>query len=66
MKSNCITCGKQTDLKEIALSKKFLGRGTQEIFCLECMAKEFYVEVEWLNKKAEEFKKNGCILFEFV
>ena len=66
MKSDCIRCGRQTDLKEIALSKKFLGRATQECFCLDCMAKEFGVEVEWLNRKAAEFKQNGCVLFEFI
>ena len=61
---NCYVCGKQNLGKnEIGLSKKLLGRKVKQFYCLECLAESIEVTAEELLAKIEEFKWQGCVLF---
>jgi hypothetical protein len=63
----CLACGKETLSKdEIALSKKMLGRKITRFYCMECLADYLDVTTEVLFARIEEFKEQGCTLFENV
>ena len=62
---SCCVCGKNNLTKnEIGLSKKLIGKNTKKYFCLDCLADYLEVTVEELLAKIEEFKSEGCTLFE--
>lgn len=63
--ADCYVCGKKNISKnEIGLCKKLLGKDTKRFFCLECLAGELEVTPDELHDKIEEFKDEGCTLFE--
>lgn len=61
----CVACGK-TDLEcnEIGINKKLLGEDIENIYCLECLAEYLDVTSQDILDKIEEFKEEGCKLFE--
>ena len=62
---NCYVCGKQNlDKDEIGITKKLLGKNEQRMFCLSCLAEQLEVTEEELVDKINEFKEEGCKLFE--
>ncbi|MBR2520314.1 MAG: hypothetical protein IKE46_11110 [Selenomonadaceae bacterium] len=62
---NCIACGKLSLSKnEIGINKKLLGMKTQNFYCLECLANFLEVEPQDILDKIEDFKNDGCKLFE--
>lgn len=62
-KKTCKYCGKELTKDEIALCKKLLGRNIEEFMCIECLADYMDCSVEDLRIKIEEFKEQGCVLF---
>lgn len=65
MKVSCISCGKDTLSKnEIGINKKLLGEKTGSFYCLDCLAAYLGVEPQDILDKIEEFKEEGCKLFE--
>ena len=62
---SCISCGKH-DLKknEVGINKKLLGENIETFYCLDCLADYLEVSVDDINAKIEEFKEEGCVLFE--
>ncbi|MDR1733956.1 MAG: hypothetical protein LBR73_03640 [Oscillospiraceae bacterium] len=61
---DCYACGKAPLTKnEVGLCKKLLGRQCKFLFCLDCLAEQLDVTVEYLEEKVEEFKDQGCALF---
>lgn len=65
MRIKCSSCGKQNLSKNtIGLNKKLLGSDVEHYFCMECLADYLGVTVDELNEKIEEFKEEGCQLFE--
>ena len=64
-KAVCIICGK-TPLKknEIGINKKLLGEKEKSFYCLDCLADYLEVSVDVILDKIEEFKDEGCKLFE--
>ena len=63
--NNCYICGKQNLNKdEIGITKKLLGKNEQRMFCLSCLAEQLEVTEEELVDKINEFKEEGCKLFE--
>ena len=63
-KKSCYICGKETLTKnEIGLTKKLLGRKVINFYCIDCLADNLEVDVEFLLNKVEEFKQQGCKLF---
>jgi hypothetical protein len=61
----CFICGKKNLSKnEIGLNQKMIGRKTVKFYCYDCHAKYFEVTTEELISKIDEFKEQGCTLFE--
>lgn len=49
---------------EIGLCKKLLGEGEDDYLCMDCLAAYLDCTVEDLLEKVEEFKSEGCVLFQ--
>ena len=62
---DCVICGK-SDLEKdvIGINKKLLGTDITNYYCMECLAEYLGCTVEELLDKIEEFKDEGCTLFE--
>jgi uncharacterized protein YlaI len=61
----CYICGKEISQKnEIGINKKLSGRNTQYYYCYDCFAKKLEITTEELFAKIEEFKNQGCALFD--
>ncbi len=59
----CIKCGKKLRQVDIGLHKKFIHRGAESWMCVDCLGEYLGLSREELLKKAEYFKKMGCMLF---
>lgn len=61
----CVSCGK-TDLtrNEIGINKKLLGEDIENYYCLNCLADYLDVTPQDILDKIEEFKEEGCKLFD--
>lgn len=65
MKYECIACGKKILNKNtIGINKKLLGNNIANFYCMDCLANYLDVTIEELVEKIEEFKQEGCRLFE--
>ena len=61
----CVSCCKEKLSKdEIGVNKKLLGESVSEYYCINCLAEYLEVSVEALEEKIEEFKEQGCTLFD--
>lgn len=61
----CITCGQEKLSKNtVGINKKLLGEHVDSFYCMNCLAFYLDVTVEDLYDKIEEFKEDGCKLFE--
>ncbi len=61
----CYVCGKENLSKnEIGITKKLIDKNTKQFFCLSCLAEQLEVTEEELKDKIEEFKNEGCTLFQ--
>ena len=64
-KETCASCGKNLVRKnEIGINKKLLGEKTSAFYCMDCLADYLSVTVQDIEDKIEEFKEQGCKLFE--
>jgi len=64
-KATCVVCGKSPLKKnEVGINKKLIGRNAQSFYCIDCMADYLGVSVDDILDKIEEFKEDGCELFE--
>ncbi len=61
--SICIKCGGELTCDEIAVYKKMVNRGSMEFMCKVCLAEHFDVSVDFIDRKIEQFKSSGCLLF---
>ncbi len=61
--NECKNCKRALTSDEIGLTKKLINRGTMEFYCIDCLAEIFNCDVPLLEKKIEQFKKQGCMLF---
>ena len=65
MKITCEVCGASDIEKDvIALNKKPFNRDVKKFYCLSCMAEVLGATEEDLLDKIEEFKDEGCKLFD--
>lgn len=66
MKSiDCVSCGRTGLSKNtVGINKKLLGAKIKHFYCMDCLAAYLDTTVEDLNDKIEEFKYEGCQLFE--
>ncbi len=61
----CDACEKQELTKdEIGACKKLLGKDTANFYCLECLAQYLDFQLDELIAKIEQFKSEGCTLFQ--
>ena len=61
----CYACGKNPLSKdEIGINKKLSGKSVKKYFCIDCFAEQLEVSTEELLEKINEFKNEGCTLFE--
>ncbi len=61
----CASCGKALfEKNEIGINKKLLGEKTMAYYCMDCLADYLGVTVQNIEDKIEEFKEQGCKLFE--
>lgn len=62
---NCIVCGKHPLTKnEVGINKKLLGIKSKNFYCIDCLANFLEVEPQDILDKIEDFKNDGCKLFE--
>ena len=62
---SCISCGKkELTRNEIGINKKLLGEDVRQFYCLDCLAEYLEVTPQDILDKIEEFKEEGCKLFE--
>ena len=62
---NCIACGKSPLTKnEIGITKKLLDTQSKNFYCIDCLADFLEVESQDILDKIEDFKNDGCKLFE--
>ena len=62
---NCIACGKENlDKNTLGINKKLLGEKAASFYCIDCLADYLGCTVQELLDKIEEFKEEGCKLFE--
>ena len=65
MKITCELCGASDIEKDvIALNKKLFNKDVKKFYCLSCMAEVLGATEEDLLDKIEEFKDEGCKLFD--
>ena len=65
MNKNCTACSKKDlDMNTVGINKKLLGDKIHSFYCMDCLADLLGVTVEDLEDKIEEFKEEGCTLFE--
>lgn len=63
-KKFCVSCGKKNlEKNEIGINKKLLGDDIRNFYCLNCLADYLEVSVQDITDKIEEFKEEGCKLF---
>jgi hypothetical protein len=61
----CYVCGRFINARnEIGLNRKLLGREITKFYCYGCLAEQMEIEVYDLMAKIEDFKNQGCALFE--
>ena len=61
----CYVCGKENLKKnEAGLNQKLLGRKIVRFYCYDCLAEHLEITVDELLAKIEDFKMQGCQLFE--
>ena len=59
----CYKCGRELSGDEIGLHKKLIGRGEEQFMCISCIGVYFGCTEEFLRKKIESFRRQGCLLF---
>ena len=65
MKCNCIACGNPNlDKDTIAINKKLISNNVTNVYCIECLAEVLEVSRQDILDKIEEFKEEGCTLFD--
>lgn len=63
--ATCVSCGKKDLQKdEIGICYKLLGESTECFYCLDCLAEYLGVSANDISDKIEEFKAEGCKLFD--
>ena len=61
----CVACGKRPLSKnEVGINKKLLDTQSESFYCLECLANFLEVAPQDILDKIEDFKNDGCKLFD--
>lgn len=60
----CSKCGKILTTNEYGLYKRLVGMTREDYLCKKCLALHYKCSEDVLDKKIEQYKKTGCVLFE--
>ncbi len=60
----CYVCNKELSKNEVGLTKKLINKNAKDYYCIRCLAEYLEVTEEELLDKIEEFKNEGCSLFQ--
>lgn len=60
---NCKNCGRKLIGDEIGVNRKMINRNVTSFLCKSCIAEYFGVDEGKIDRKIEQFKANGCLLF---
>ena len=64
-KKICYVCGKEElEKNEAGLNQKIFGKKVARFYCYDCLAEYLEIEIDELMAKIEDFKTQGCPLFE--
>lgn len=64
-RQSCVSCGKEMLTRnEVGINQKLLGERTSAYYCMDCLADYLDVTVQDIEDKIEEFRAEGCKLFE--
>lgn len=61
--SRCIVCGAELLWRDVAFSKKLLGRGIEEFTCVPCLGAAFGFSAAQMEALEERWRAAGCTLF---
>ena len=62
---HCINCGIEIKSKDcIGANRKLISIDTTTFYCMNCFAEYLDCSVSDLQQKIEEFKEQGCTLFQ--
>ena len=62
---SCIACGKdELDKNTVGINKKLLGTNIKSYYCIDCLSDYLGCTAQDILDKIEEFKGEGCKLFE--
>ena len=59
----CMQCERPLDCNDIGAYKKFINRGAREFMCKSCLAAKLNISEDAIDRKIEQFKRQGCVLF---
>ena len=63
--ADCISCHKRISERDVlAVNMKLMGEDIRQYYCLDCLATTLDCTVQDILDKVEEFKAQGCKLFE--
>ena len=61
----CVACGKTGLVRnEIGINKMLFGEDVENFYSLDCLAEYLDVTAQDILDKLEEFREEGCRLFE--
>ena len=60
----CQICDEEVEKLAKALNRKLFDKKVKKFYCMQCLANYLDITVEELHEKAEEFKAEGCPLFQ--
>lgn len=61
--AQCFECGRKLTGDEIAVYRKLVDRMAEKFMCKSCLASYFEVTEDKIDRKIEQFKRIGCLLF---
>lgn len=61
--AQCVQCGRKLTGDEIGVYRKLVDRTAEKFLCKTCLAAYFEVSEDKIDKKIEQFKRIGCLLF---
>ncbi len=63
MNNRCYKCDAPLSKDEIAVYRKMVERNADKYLCKVCLADFFGCATEHIDKKIEQFRHVGCVLF---
>lgn len=56
-------CGRPLTCDEVAVHRKLVSRQAKQFMCKTCLAAYFDVDESLIDRKIDQFKRQGCLLF---